>query len=618
MFKLTKIITIRFALIASILFTVAIRAQDFSINTIEPPNWWSGMKYNHLQLMVYGKNLSKIKAFTNSSLLQIDNVQSSENGDYSFVELIINENIIPGKYQLYFTNLSDTVSYTFPIFEREKNSNSFKGFNSSDIVYLITPDRFANGDTANDDNPELIDRYNPSSPVGRHGGDIQGIIDKLDYLKDLGITVIWITPLLENNMKLSYHGYAATDLYKVDSRFGDNELYKKLVTEAHNKSLKIIYDHVNNHIGSNHIWVADPPFKDWFNESVENHFRTPHQKISIYDINSPESVADSTMNGWFVDAMPDLNQKNPFVAKYLIQNTLWWIEYSGIDGIREDTYPYSDQKYLSDWARTIIEEYPYFNIVGEVWNSDAAFLAPYQGKSKLHPKFDTNLPSVTDFGFFHAVQQVFDDNQPIKNIYESLAKDYLYSDPMDLLIFLDNHDVERIMYRLKGNVKRFKLAMTLLLTMRGIPQIYYGTEIGLEGGKGDGNLRADFPGGFPGNTENAFTNAGSTMEENGIFSFVQNLIKIRKEHKSLSIGKFFHFPPVGEVYFYFREYENEKIFVVLNNSNSEQKIDLSSLNRFTSPLKYLLNLETGEKVDIQQNKEIKTNAGTGYIYLLTN
>ncbi len=618
MISLIKYFKSKQALVLILICTFLLKAQDFNINKIEPPNWWSGMKYNHLQLMVYGQNLSNTSVFTNSSSLKINNILPSENGNYSFVDLTIDENAKPDNYVLRFVNSTDTVSYIFPIFKREKNSNSFKGFNSSDIIYLITPDRFANGDTANDDIADMIDRYNPSSPIGRHGGDIQGIINKLDYLKDLGITAIWITPLLENNMKLSYHGYAATDLYNVDPRFGNNELYKKLVTEAHNKGLKIIYDHVNNHIGSNHKWVADPPFKNWFNETVANHFKTPHQKISIYDTNSPKSVADSTMNGWFVDVMPDLNQKNSFVAKYLIQNTLWWIEYSGIDGIREDTYPYSDQKYLSEWGKTILEEYPQFNIVGEVWNNDAAFLAPYQSKSIFHPEFDTHLPSVTDFGFLHTIQEVFDNNKSIKNIYESLAKDYLYSNPMNLLVFLDNHDVERIMYRLKGDVQRLKLAMTLLLTMRGIPQIYYGTEIGLEGGKGDGNLRADFPGGFPGNAKDAFTKSGRTDEENDIFSFVENLIKIRNEHKSLSIGKFIHFPPVGEVYFYFREYENEKIFVVLNNSNSKQKIDLNPLTRFTSPFRYFMNLDTGERIDIKQNKEITTDPNTGYIYLLTN
>jgi len=609
---------VKFVLLNVLFFFCTISAQDFSIDKIEPPNWWSGMKYNQLQLMIYGDNLPDVDIFADSDSLQITGIQPSENSNYTFINLTIAQNIKPGEYHLYFTNQADTIVYPFSVYERQNSVNSFKGFNSSDIIYLITPDRFVNGDATNDDVPGMIDRYNPGSPSGRHGGDIQGIIDKLDYLKNLGITAIWITPLLENNTKLSYHGYAATDLYKIDPRFGDNSLYKKLVTEAHNRGIKVIYDHVNNHIGVYHPWVENTPFQNWFNVNNGKHFLTPHQKISIYDSNSPESVADSTMNGWFVDEMPDMNQKNPFVAKYLIQNTLWWIEYSGLDGIREDTYPYSDQKYLSVWAKTIFDEYPEFSIVGEVWINDAAFLAPYQSRSVLHPEFDTHLPSITDFGLLDAVHKVFNENKSIQAIYESLAKDFLFTDPSKLLVFLDNHDIERIMYLVNGDVKRFKLALTFILTVRGIPEIYYGTEIGLAGGKGHGNLRVNFPGGFPGDKIDAFTLSGRTKKENDIFEFVKKLIEIRKNNKALSEGTFIHFPPVNEVYFYFRISGDEKILVMLNNSSKKQKVNLNPLSRFTSPFQYFVDLETGGKMDISQNKEITLEANTGYIYLLSN
>jgi glycosidase len=593
-------------------------AQDFSIEKIEPPNWWSGLKYNEIQLMVYGENLSGIDVLAGSESLKISTVQVSENSNYAFVDLTIDKNIKSDSYFLYFVNHSDTISYIFPIYERQNSQNSFKGFNSSDIIYLVTPDRFANGDTSNDYIPGMKDRFNPESPSGRHGGDIQGIIDKLDYLDDLGVTAIWITPLLENNTKLSYHGYAATDLYKIDPRFGTNELYKKLVEEAHNRGLKIIYDHVNNHIGIYHQWVSTPPTVDWFNVNADGHFITPHQKISIYDSNSPKFVADSTLNGWFVNEMPDLNHRNPFIAKYLIQNTIWWIEFTGMDGIREDTYPYSDQKYLSEWAKTLLEEYSEFNIVGEVWINDAAFLAPYQSKSVLNTYFDTHLPSVTDFGFFNAVHNVFNNNESIKQIYETLSKDFLFADPSKLLVFLDNHDIERIMYLVKGNVERFKLALTLIMTVRGIPQIYYGTEIGLVGGKGHGNLRVNFPGGFPGDKRNAFTRSGRTSEENNIFEFVKKLMQLRKNYKALNKGKFIHFPPVNEVYFYFRIYNDEKILVLLNNSSEKQLIDLNPLSSLISPFRQLINLESGEKWDIYPHKEVSLKPNTGYIFLLDN
>jgi glycosidase len=322
------------------------------------------------------------------------------------------------------------------------------------------------------------------------------------------------------------------------------------------------------------------------------------------------------MNGWFVDEMPDLNQKNPFVAKYLIQRTIWWIEYAAIDGIREDTYPYSDQKFLSDWAQTVINEYPEFNIVGEVWINDAAFLAPFQSKSILHPEFDTHLPSVTDFGFLRAVRKVFNDNESINYIYETLAKDFLFTDPSKLLIFLDNHDIERIMYLVKGDVARFKLAIKLLLTIRGIPQILYGTEIGLIGGKGHGELRANFPGGFPDDERNAFTEIGRTEEENELFNFVKKLIQIRKDHKALSQGMFIHFPPVDEVYIYFRIYEDEKVMVLINNNNRQSIVYLNPFSYMFSSNNYLINLETDKKIKISLDKKITVDANTGYIYLL--
>jgi glycosidase len=388
------------------------------------------------------------------------------------------------------------------------------------------------------------------------------------------------------------------------------------VSESHKRGIKVILDNVNNHIGINHTWVKELPFEDWFNKCEDNYFITPHQKISLYDSNGPRSVADSTMNGWFVDEMPDLNQKNPFVAKYLIQRTIWWIEYAAIDGIREDTYPYSDQKFLSDWAQTIFEEYPDFNIVGEVWIEDAAFLAPYQSKSILHPGFDTHLPSITDFGFLRAVWKVFNDNESINRIYETLAKDFLFTDPSKLLIFLDNHDIERIMYLVKGDISRFKLALKLLLTMRGIPQILYGTEIGFIGGKGHGELRANFPGGFPGDKRNAFTEIGRTEDENELFNFVRKLIQIRKDHKALSQGKFIHFPPVDEVYIYFRIYEDEKVMVLINNNNGQSIIDLNPFSYMFSSNNYLINLETDEKIKISSDKKITVDANTGYIYLL--
>ena len=476
---------------------------------------------------------------------------------------------------------------------------------------MITPDRFANGDTRNDSDPELFDKLDRGNDYGRHGGDIQGIIDHLDYIKESGVTSIWINPLIENNTRVSYHGYACTDFYKIDPRFGTNELYRTMVNKAHSLGLKVIMDHVNNHIGINHAWVKSTPVHSWFNGDVNNHFITRHYKKSMTDIHSSELVLEQNTDGWFVDEMPDLNQRNKYVANYLIQNTIWWIEFSGIDGIREDTYPYPDQKFLSEWASEIFNEYPDFNIVGEIWIDDAAYLAPYQ-KGNLYKKdFDTNLPSITDFCLSIAIREMIMDKRGIISLYDAVAKDHLYTNPDYLLTFADNHDMERLMYILDGDIERFKMILTFLLTIRGIPQVYYGTEIGLRGGKGHGALREDFPGGFPGDAMNAFTKSGRTTLQNDLFDFSKSLLELRKKYKALSVGKLIHYPPEEEVYFYFRIYNDQKILIILNNSETGQKVKLPP-EKFLENVKGFINLLTDEKIN---SREIEIDSLGSAIYL---
>ena len=384
--------------------TFLVYSQNPSIQKVEPPNWWTGMKHDSIQLMFYGKNLGNVSISTPDAKFKVLEVHKTENSNYLFVDVKIAKDATPGNYKIILNKGGEKIEWEYPILKREDNSNSFKGFGPDDVVYLITPDRFANGDLTNDNSPELFDKLARSDDYGRHGGDIQGIVDHLDYIKELGVTSIWINPLLENNTKVSYHGYACTDLYKIDPRFGTNELYKTLVGKAHNTGLKVIIDHVNNHIGINHNWVNNPPMHNWFNGEAYNHFLTTHHKKSMTDIHSSELILRENTDGWFVDEMPDLNQRNNYVAKYLIQNTIWWIEFSGIDGIREDTYPYSDQKFLSEWVSEIFSEYPDFNIVGEIWIEEAAYLAPYQKGNLYKRDFDTNLPSMTDFCLSNAIR----------------------------------------------------------------------------------------------------------------------------------------------------------------------------------------------------------------------
>ena len=596
-YRFTKI------LILYVLFVKVLFPQDIKVNKIEPPNWWSGMKLSTVQFMLYGKNLNNLKVVENLSDLKVSKISNAQSSNYSFIDIEIPETKKEISYTITLSNSADTLTIKIPVHQRTNCSDCYKGFNSGDIIYLITPDRFCDGDLSNDNMEGFVQDYPFKSERGRHGGDIQGVINHLDYIKETGFTAIWVNPLLENNSFMSYHGYAATDLYQIDPRFGTNELYKELVNKSHQKGLKVIFDHINNHIGINHPWVDNPPFDDWFNGTKENHFITPHEKISVYSSYSSELTKDSTIEGWFVDGMPDLNQRNPFLVKYLIQNMLWWIEDTGLDGIREDTYPYSDQKFLSEWNAAILNEYPDFNITGEAWIEDPAFLSQYQKDSELNTENNTNLPSVIDFGLYRAIRNFSSANGSVKGLYEKLAKDFLFTNPNNLITFADNHDIERIMYVAKSDTSKFKLALTFLLTTRGIPQIYYGTEIGMVGGKSHGELRAEFPGGFPDHKRSAFNSEGRTQLENNIYTFIKNLIDLRKEHAAFSNGSLIQFPPKDELYLYFRIDNYEKLLVVINNNDDEKKIDLDSFRKIIGNDPDTITILSGNE-NIQINKQI--------------
>ena len=591
--------------------------QSIRINKIEPPNWWTGMKWNKLQLMVYGENLRNVSVHFLNNQIKVVKVYNIENPYYAFIDINIPNSLSPGIYKLIFEKEGNKVQFNYPIYKRDKSINIHQGFTSEDVIYLITPDRFENGDTSNDRSKEVIDDFRPYDKYGRHGGDIQGIINELDYLNDLGVTSIWINPLVENNTRMSYHGYASTDFYKIDPRFGTNELYKKLVEKAHKKNLKIILDHVNNHFSINHLWIKNLPVKDWINGSVENHIYTPHYKISLADIYSDSITISNTINGWFTGSMPDFNQKNLFVKTYLIQNTIWWIEYSGLDGIREDTYPYSDQKYLAEWAQDILHEYPNFNIVGEVWIYNPIFLSYFQSKSPLRKNIDTALPSVTDFAMYNIYHDYLTGKSSLYNIYEGLCCDVVYNSPQNLVTFLDNHDLKRAIYYSNGDIEKFKIALVLLLTTRGIPQIYYGSEIGLPGGDEDGTIRQNFPGGFPGDNKNAFTDTGRTIEQNELYNYTKLLLHLRQKYKSLNSGNLTQFPPKDNLYIYFKNNKTEKIMVIVNGNDVDKDVDLNLINQHFNNIKTLKNLITGD--ELKYTKELKLNAEkmTGSLYLLT-
>ncbi len=601
-----------------ILFVVKnLFSQQFSIQRIEPPNWWVGMKHDTVQIMIYGKNISKAEIYPQHGPTEIIGVHKAESLNYLFLDLAISPDIKENfNFKIGFSFGSTDTVISYPILVRENSDNRFKGFSQSDVMYLIMADRFCDGNPANNKIDDSLDQFTSKDLNGRKGGDIEGIISKLDYLKDLGITSVWITPMLENNMWMSYHGYAATDLYKIDPRFGSNELYKELVNQAHDKELKIVMDHVSNHIGINHWWMKDLPFANWINGTPDHHLPADHNKMTFPDPYSPGESIDLTWDGWFTDYMPDLNQADPFLKKYLIQNTIWWIEYSGLDGIREDTYPYCNQYGMAEWAKAILDEYPNLNIVGEVWTGEPTFLAAYQQKNKFGIHLDTYLPCVTDFALTDAFRDYLSGKKGLEGIFNTLAQDFLYYDPNNLLTFFDNHDVTRGMFMANGDLDKYKIALTILLTTRGIPTIFYGTEIGIVGKEHHGTIRSPFPGGFKDDSLNAFSNCDRTDYQNDIFNFTQNLLEIRKNHKSLSQGKLTHFYPFDNVYVYFRETDNESTMIIVNGSDKESEVDLNKYKETLAKTLKIENIKTHEVTDITQNKKISIKKKSAEIFLL--
>jgi len=575
------------------------------------------MKCDTLQLMVYGENLDGVNVKSRGKGLEILNVKNLENPSYLFVDILISNEMEPGKYKLIFQKDGVEKEFSYPILSREISAEEHRGFSNEDEIYLIFADRFCDGNPLNNTIGDSLDKFTFLDIDGRKGGDIEGIISELDYLKELGVTAIWVTPMLENNMWMSYHGYAATDLYKIDPRFGSNELYKRLIEEAHSRGLKVILDHVSNHIGINHYWVKNPPSENWFNGTPENFIHASHDKMAFLDIHGDSTIVKMNQQGWFTDYMPDLNQRNPFLKKYLIQNTIWWIEYAGIDATREDTYPYCDQKYLAEWAEVILNEYPNFNIVGEVWQGESAVISGYQTKSPIRKiDFDSNLPVVADFALSDAIRSFLNGNESIYKVYETIAQDFIYSDPDNLLVFMDNHDIARAMYEARGDINKFKIALNLILFTRGIPCIFYGTEIGITGGPKDGELRQPFPGGFIDDERNAFTKDGRTEKENEIYNYLLELLKLRNKYPVLSKGILRHIYPADNIYLLIKQYEDETALIIVNASEKDLTFQTFQVKTFLPEAKTLFNLETNKYFDTSKNDTLTINRMNSEIFLI--
>ncbi len=551
-------------------------AKAIQITRIEPQNWWVGMKNKTLQILVYGPNIGNAKVAINYPGITLKEVAKVESPNYIFVYLTIATGTKPGLAPIHFTDGKDTFTYHYPIKARTDKSGAM-GFKPSDVLYLITPDRFANGNPANDDFEGV--KANRQNANARHGGDLEGISKHLDYLRDLGITTIWLNPTQENKMPGgSYHGYAITDFYKMDPRFGSTEEFKTLTQTAHKKGLKMVMDMVLNHCGSSHWWMKDLPSKDWINNNGV-FMQTNHATVSVMDIHASPTERNTFLHGWFARQMPDMNQRNPHLATYLIQNSIWWIEYARIDGIRQDTYSYMDFDFLARWNKEVYDEYPNFNITGETWYNKTSSSAWWQKNSILSKK-NPGLKSPMDFSLTLIMQNdAFSgttDNGYLSNIFEDIAQDFVYPDPYSLLIFLDNHDMSRIVRKEDSDLLRYKQGLAFLLTMRGIPEIYYGTEVLMTGNKqeGDGNLRKDFPGGWPDDKIDQFSKIGRTDMQNEAWDYMQKLLQWRKTSIAVKQGTLMHYAPYNGIYVYARIKGDHTVMVILNSALKDQTVKM--------------------------------------------
>ncbi len=570
-------------LVGSLLLSVSTFAA-MNVSKIDPPCWYAGMQNPELQLMVYGEGIGDAAVSVNYPGVSLSSTVRVESPNYLIVYLSLAQDVKPGKMMLTFTQGKKKITQEYELKARARKGCEHMGFDASDALYLLMPDRFANGNPDNDQIPGMaeykVDRNNPNA---RHGGDLAGIEQHLDYFSDLGVTALWFTPVLENNMTGgSYHGYASTDYYKVDARLGTNEEYRSLIEKSHARGLKVVMDMIFNHCGVEHPWIKDMPSKDWFNypDHKNNFVQTSFKLTPHVDPYASQYDFVQMNDGWFVPSMPDLNQRNPHVYKYLVQNSFWWIEYAEIDGIRMDTYPYADYDAMSNWMKALNEEYPNYNTVGETWNIDPAYTAWWQMDSKLSAPRNSYLKTVMDFSFYDKINMAKNEQtdpwfKGLDRIYNNFVYDFLYADPTKILAFMENHDTDRFLGT-GDNLAMLKQATTILLTTRRIPQLYYGTEVMMNGekSKSDGYVRKDFPGGWAGDAANAFTPAGRTAQQKECYDFYRTLLNWRKGNDIIGKGSMTQFLPQNGVYGYARQHNGKTVFVLLNGTDADAVLPL--------------------------------------------
>lgn len=581
-------------------------AQAMEIKKVAPSFWWAGMKNPELQILLYGENLALSDVSVSGEGIYLKETVRQDNPNYLLLYLDLSETKAQ-TFQILLKHGKKKLQISYELKSRVRRGEDVKGFTSEDVLYLIMPDRFANGNPENDVvdgmREKKIDR---ADSFARHGGDIQGISNHLDYIADLGVTAIWLNPTQENDMESgSYHGYAITDYYQIDRRFGSNEDFCALVEKAHEKDLKVVMDMIFNHCGSENYLFKDKPSKEWFNYR-SNYVQTSFKTASVMDIHASAYEKKIATDGWFASVMPDFNQRNRHVARYLIQSSIWWIEYAGINGIRQDTHPYADFDFMSQWCKEVLDEYPYFNIVGETWLNSNVLVSYWQKDSRLAAPLNSNLPTVMDFPLQALMNQAFDEETSewgggLYKLYDYQTQDLVYANPMNLLTFLDNHDTSRFAQtdEMAKNLKRYKQAMVFLLTTRGIPQIYYGTEILMTGdkGKGDGDLRKDFPGGWQGDARDCFVKDGRTALENEAFEFTRRLLNWRKGNQVIGKGSLKHYSIQNGVYVYQREFNGKSVVIIMNGTDDSKELDLAPYQEIL-PRENALDVLTGKNVNL--------------------
>ena len=628
-------------LTALLLGTTLMMNAATKIDRIEPTDWFVGMKNPTVQLMVYGKGIRSAEVTTDYPGARIDSLVRLDSPNYLLVYLNIKD-AKPGTMNLCFKGEKgkETVKYTLK--ERQMKGEERMGFTNADVVYMIMPDRFASSGAKKDNikglYPYSINRKEASL---RHGGDIEGIRQHLDYFNDLGVTALWFTPVLENNSPdngktSTYHGYATTNYYRVDPRFGTNDDYRRLISEAHAKGLKVVMDMIFNHCGFEHPWVKDMPSHDWFNApewlapenqannvKVKNidgtaqvndkYLQTSYKLTPVLDPYASKVDLRETVDGWFVSTMPDLNQRNEHLMTYLIQNSEWWIETVGIDGIRMDTYPYADRKGMARWMEVLNAEYPNFNTVGETWVTEPAYTAAWQKDSKLST-LNSNLKTVMDFSFFDRINLAKHEETDawwngFNRIYNSLCYDYLYENPRSVMAFIENHDTDRFLGDGQDTLA-LKQALALLLTINRIPQLYYGTEVLMNGTKAvsDGYVRCDFPGGFPGDEHNAFTKQGRSKEQNAMFNWLSRLLHWRQGNKVITEGRQTQFIPQDGVYVVARTLGNKAVLTVLNGTSHQKKLPVARYTEIIEQATEATNILTGRKVSLAKDVTLQPRA----------